>query len=260
MKIFTQVTKAAKEGESRKRNEGIVLVHGSWGASWMWNMYVPFLSQKGFDVYALDLRGHGQSEGEVAGTTMQNYVEDVRQVIEENNLEHPIVIGHSMGGLVALIYGAQFDTKSVVAIDPSPTKEVSGSEDKVYPEAYSPMDAGMPIDPMQVMQALPDMGQDMLMKMKDMLGMESGVARSERKAGISIEKDAFSVPVLFVGSENGESVPFGIGMEKTKIMADYYGKEVIEIKGATHPGILMGKHAGDAVMKIEGWISSVVNN
>ncbi len=253
MKIFTQITKA----ENKTHDEEIVLVHGSWGSSMMWSMYVPYLSKKGFDVYALDLRGHGGSEGELSGVTMQNYVEDVQQVVEENNLKNSIVIGHSMGGLVALMYGAQYETKSVVAIDPSPTKEISGSEEKTYPEVYSIMDAGMPTDPMQIMEALPDMEQDMLMKMKEMLGMESGVARSERKAGISIEKGSLPESTLFVGGENGESVPFGIGINTAKAMADYYNKEVIEIKGATHPGILMGKHAGDAVMQVESWISNI---
>ena len=256
MKIFTLIQKA----EKKTHKESIILVHGSWGASWMWSMYIPYLNQKGWDVYALDLRGHGKSEGEVAGATMQDYVEDVRQVIEGNSLKDPVVVGHSMGGLVALMYGSQFGAHAVVAIDPSPTKEISGSKEKKYPDVYSPMDAGMPTDVMQIIKALPDMEQEMLMKMKDMLGMESGVARSERKAGISIKKDSLAMPVLFVGSENGESVPFGIGINTTKKIADYYNKEVIEIKGATHPGILMGRYSGDAVMKIEEWISRAENS
>ncbi len=252
--IFTLIQNA----EDRKHDEPVVLVHGSWGASWMWNTYIQFLSQSGWDVYALDLRGHGKSEGEVAGATMQNYVEDVRSVVEENNLNRPVVIGHSMGGLVALMYTAQYGEQSasaVVAIDPSPTKEISGSEEKTYPDEYSPVDSGMPTNPMQVIKAFPDIEQRMLIKMKDILGMESGIARSERKAGISIKRDAFPMPVLFVGSENGESVPFGIGIRTVKTMADYYDKEVVEIKGATHPGILMGKYSKDAVMKIDEWIS-----
>ncbi len=252
MKIFTHITKA----ENKTHDEEIVLVHGSWGSSMMWGMYIPYLSKKGWDVYALDLRGHGKSEGELSGVTMQNYVEDVHQVVEENNLKNPIVIGHSMGGLVVLMYGALHETKAIVAIDPSPTKEISGSEEKTYPDIYSIMDAGMPTNPLQIMKALPDMEQDMVMKMKEILGMESGVARSERKAGISIENDALPKATLFVGGENGETVPFGIGIKTAKAMAEYYGKEVIEIKGATHPGILMGKYADEAVKQVENWISS----
>ena len=117
------------------------------------------------------------------------------------------------------------------------------------------MDSGMPTDPMAVMKALPDIPPEKLMEMKEMLGVESGTARSERKLGISVPKETLSIPLLFVGGELGESVPFGIGIRTTQSMADYYDKEVIEIKGATHPGILLGEHAMEAAQKIEGWIA-----
>lgn len=221
----------------------------------MWMGYARYLSKNGWNVYAPDLRGHGKSEGSVEEATMSDYVSDVHQAVTENGLMNPVVIGHSMGGLVALMYAAKHGAKAVVAIDPSPTQEVQGGgEKKDYPAQYSPMDAGMPSDPMQIMKALPDIPQEMLMKMKEMLGMESGAARSERKLGISISKDSLPMPVLFVGGELGESVPFGIGIRTAAAMADYYGKEVVEIKGATHPGILIGEHAMEAVSKIEGWI------
>ena len=126
MKLFTLVQKA----ENKTHEEPIVLVHGSWGASWMWNMHIPFLNEKGWDVYALDLRGHGQGEGELAGATMQDYVDDVRQIVEENNLENPIVIGHSMGGLVALMYGAQFGALSVISIDGLTSRKLEEGKQK----------------------------------------------------------------------------------------------------------------------------------
>jgi len=246
--VFTAKAKA------QKYTTPLILIHGSFGSSLMWMGYAQFLSTKGWDVYAPDLRGHGKSEGELAGAMMNDYVADIHRVITEHALENPIIIGHSMGGLIALMYATEHGAHAVVAIDPSPTKEIQGSEKKEYPLVYSPMDAGMPTDPMEVMKALPDIPQDMLMKMQEMLGMESGTARSERKLGISIPKDKLSMPVLFVGGELGESLPFGIGIKTAKAMADYYGKEALEIKGATHPGILIGEHAMEAVEKIEQWI------
>lgn len=252
MGVFTQVQKS----ENTLHNNPVVLVHGSWGSSAMWMGYAQFLSRKGWDVYALDLRGHGKSGGDVAGATMEDYAADVAQAASDHKLENPIIIGHSMGGLVVLMYAAEHGAKAVVAIDPSPTREVQGpGEKKEYPSVYSPMDAGMPTDPMEIMGAFPDIPQETLMKMKDMLGMESGVARSERKLGISVPKERLTMPVLFVGGEHGESVPFGIGIKTAQAMAEYYGNEVIEIKGATHPGILMGEHAMIAAEKIEAWIA-----
>jgi len=252
MEIVTQIQKA----KNKTYDSPIVLVHGSWGSSAMWMGYTQFLASKGWDVYALDLRGHGKSKGKVAGATMGDYADDIAQVVAENRLENPVVIGHSMGGLVALMYVAEHGAKAIVAIDPSPSKEVQGEgEKKDYPAEYSPMDAGMPTDPMEVMRALPDIPQEKLIKMKEMLGMESGVARSERKLGISVPKAKLTMPVLFVGGELAESLPFGIDILTAQAMGDYYKKEVIEIKGATHPGILIGEHAMDAVTQIENWLS-----
>ncbi len=253
MKIFTQVQKTM-QGVARG---SVVLVHGSWGSSAMWMGYVQFLASKGWDVYAPDVRGHGKSEGDVAGTTMDEYVQDVRQSIVEHGLDTPVVIGHSMGGLIALMYAATYGAQAIVAIDPSPSKEVQGAgEKKEYPAKYSPMDAGMPAEVVEIMKALPDIPQEKLMPMKDMLGMESGVARSERKLGISVPKEKLQMPTLFVGGELGESVPFGIGIKTAQAMAKYYGAPVIEIQGATHPGILIGDHAMEAVQKIEEWLAT----
>ncbi|MDZ7725964.1 MAG: alpha/beta hydrolase [Candidatus Campbellbacteria bacterium] len=257
MEIFTQVQKA----ENKLHKNPIVLVHGSWGSSAMWMGYTQSLSEKGWDVYALDLRGHGKSEGDVAGTTMKDYVSDIRQIVSEYDLEDPVVIGHSMGGLVTLMYARDYDASAVVAIDPSPTIEVQGeSEKKSYQDRYSPVDAGMPTDPKEVIEAFPDIPQEKLMKMKEMLGAESGDARSERKLGISVPKESLTMPVLFVGGELGESVPFGIGIKTAQAMADYYEKEAIEIKGATHPGILIGENAHSAVEQIENWLITNVTS
>ena len=170
MEQFVLIQKA----EEKKHTSPIILVHGSWGSSLMWMNYVQFLSKKGWDVYAPDLRGHGKSKGSVAGSTMGDYVADVIRAITENKLENPIVIGHSMGGLVGLMYAAFHGAQAVVAIDPSPTKEVrGGGEKKEYPAEYSPMDAGMPSDPMEIMRVFPDISQETLMQLKNMLGMES---------------------------------------------------------------------------------------
>ena len=247
-----------KNAEEKKHENPVILVHGSWGSSSMWMAYTELFSKMGWNIYAPDLRGHGKSEGSLAGVTMENYVDDIKQTVTENDIKDPIIVGHSMGSLVALMYAVQYGAKAVVAIDPSPSKEVQGEgEAKDYPAEYSPMDAGMPTDPMEVMKGLPDIPQEKLMMLKDMLGMESGVARSERKLGISIPKEKLSMPTLFVGGELGESVPFGIGIRTAKVMADYYGKEVIEIKGATHPGILVGEHAMESAQKIAEWMAKI---
>ncbi len=238
----------------KKFTNPVVLIHGSWSSSYMWSLYTDYLREAGWDVYAPDLKGHGADKGTIAGTTMNDYVASVRNAVVEKGLENPIIIGHSMGGLIALMYVAQYGAHNLVAIDPSPSKEVQGGERKEYPAEYSMIDAGLPSDPQETIKMLPDISKEVLMQFMQTLGMDSGVARSERKLGISVPREKLSMPTLFVGGELGESVSFGIGIRVARTMATYYGKEVIEIKRATHPGILIGEHAPEAVKKIEVWL------
>lgn len=228
--------------ESSKVGKDIVFIHMSWGGAWAFDFYTKFFAEAGYNCHALDLRGHGNSGGDVSGATMQNYVDDVRSVVESLNLRSPIIVGHSMGGLIALMYSSQYGSSATVSLDGSPSLEAQKtSEEKIYPTSFTPKDSGMPTNPMKAMMVLPDIYPWRLMKMKGLLRVESGVARSERKRGVSVPKEKLTQPLLFVGAENGTSLPFGIGIESIRAQAEYYGAPVVEIKGATHPGILIGK-------------------
>ncbi len=235
----------------------IVLIHMSWGGAWIFTLYQKFFASHGITTHAVDLRGHGRSGGSVEGATMQAYVHDVAVAVEGLGITNPIVIGHSMGGLVALMYASQFPTTATVVLDGSPSIEVQQtSTEKTYPASYKPTDAGMPKNPLKVMEALKDISLWRMIAMKMRLGVESGVARSDRKHGISVPKSSIQSPLLFIGAENGTSLPFGIGIEKTKKQAEYYDAKLIEIKGASHPGLLIGDHWKEVCQHILNWLQT----
>jgi len=233
----------------------ILCIHMSWGGAWTFKFYLKLFSNHGYNCHAVDLRGHGNSGGRVEGATMQDYVEDVRSCVVGINLKNPIVIGHSMGGLIALMYSSQFGSSATISLDGSPPIEVQLiSAKKQYPRSYTAYNAGMPRNPIKVMYALSDIPIIRLIKMKFSLGKESGIARSNRKLGISIPKELLKQPLLFIGAENGTSLPFGIGIEKASKQARYYNAPIIEIKGASHPGLLIGKHWKQTSIAILEWL------
>src|SRR5579864_163336 len=84
----------------------LLFVHGAWHSSWCWTEYfLPYFAQHGYISYAFDLRGHGKSDGvkQLRWTGISSYVADVEQIIRQ--LERPpVLIGHSMGGLVVQKY------------------------------------------------------------------------------------------------------------------------------------------------------------
>ena len=59
-------------------------------------------------VVYLDLRGHGRSEwGDPAEWSFEVCADDIRAFCDVLGIAKPIVFGHSMGGFVALVYGAR---------------------------------------------------------------------------------------------------------------------------------------------------------
>ena len=85
----------------------VLLIHGISEHSGRYEHVGHFLADRGFDVVAIDLRGFGQSGGRRAYVhSFDEYLDDVEdQLAEIRALGVPVVmLGHSMGGLIALSY------------------------------------------------------------------------------------------------------------------------------------------------------------
>lgn len=81
----------------------LVFVHGASHAAWCFQNYGKYFSQQGFHVYALSLRGHGQSEGlsELQRFGLKDYVEDLESILKTLK-GAPILVGHSLGAAVVM--------------------------------------------------------------------------------------------------------------------------------------------------------------
>ena len=92
--------------ESPTHETPILFVHGAWHGAWCWTEhFLPYFARAGYRVLALSLRGHGNSEGRnrLRLARIPDYVDDVRQVASQLSTP-PVLVGHSMGGLVVQKY------------------------------------------------------------------------------------------------------------------------------------------------------------
>jgi pimeloyl-ACP methyl ester carboxylesterase len=113
---------------------GLVLVHGGGAHSRWWDHIGPLLAD-GRRVAALDLSGHGDS-GRRPEYTLDQWAREAVAVAEAAGISAPpVVIGHSMGGFVALraagLYGSQL--AGIVVID-SPVHDIT-PEDRAARDA-----------------------------------------------------------------------------------------------------------------------------
>ena len=100
----------------------LLFVHGMWHAAWCWSEhFLPTFAQHGYESYAVSLRGHGASEGRerLRWTPLAGFVSDVAQVVD--GLESPpVLIGHSMGGMVVQKYLESHPAPAAVMLGSAP--------------------------------------------------------------------------------------------------------------------------------------------
>lgn len=110
-RLWFDVDGAALEpaGDGLWHRPTVVLVHGGPG-TYDHSYFKPGfarLAEQAQVVY-LDLRGHGRSEwGDASAWSFEACADDVRAFCDVLGIESPIVLGHSMGGPVVLLYGAR---------------------------------------------------------------------------------------------------------------------------------------------------------
>lgn len=103
--------------ERHGEGDPVVLVHGITESRRAWDPLIPELASR-YDVVALDLRGHGESTS--AGPfDMMTMTTDVGELVAHLGLDRPLMVGHSLGGVVVSAYATQFECRGVINVDQS---------------------------------------------------------------------------------------------------------------------------------------------
>ena len=108
----------------------VVLLHGGNQSSHSWDLVSLHLADR-YHVYALDQRGHGDTEwSRELDYSMDAMVSDVRAFVAAAGIERPIVFGHSMGGRVALstALAAPDLARAMVIVDVGPELSAEGTK------------------------------------------------------------------------------------------------------------------------------------
>lgn len=86
----------------------LVLLHGWCCDHRYMSPQLEHFAARGNRVVALDLRGHGRSDKPSQSYTMEVFGDDVAWICQELMLEKPVLVGHSMGGIVAFDVAARY--------------------------------------------------------------------------------------------------------------------------------------------------------
>lgn len=88
----------------------IILIHGTWGRGDLWADFVPALESLGLDVHTPTLRYHDldfdEGAEKVGHLSLTDYVDDLSELLLSFS-QPPIILGHSLGGLLAQLLAAR---------------------------------------------------------------------------------------------------------------------------------------------------------
>lgn len=96
--------------EDRGTGEVLVLLHGFCGSSAYWDRILPLLSSS-YRLIIPDLRGHGASSSPNGAYTIEQMADDVVGLMEYLNVPQYTLLGHSMGGYIALSIAQRYSSR-----------------------------------------------------------------------------------------------------------------------------------------------------
>ena len=219
----------------------VVLVHGAANSAVVWRFWREHLEAAGYPTRAPDLRGHGANPFDgLDHTPMADYVDDVRGATAALPAP-PVVAGWSMGGLVALMYAVRFPVAGVIALGPSlpgPLLETP-SREPLVPGVYGPEAYGITHRGTRDQPTMFDLDTEETSLALASLGLESAMARQDRKRGIALDPRSIGGRALVIAGERDETIPPAAGRR----LARFLGGEYLEFEGASHWGLVLNRGA-----------------
>lgn len=101
----------------------LVLLHGIGSRGVGWWPVIDGLTPS-FKVYALDMRGHGDSAKPESGYDLTDYAADLEGMLNALDLARPLVMGHSLGALVTLTWAARHPERAAALVLEDPPLRV----------------------------------------------------------------------------------------------------------------------------------------
>lgn len=242
MKLFYRVYEAQCGADKAKQD--IIILHGLFGISDNWVGFARQFS-KHSRVIIPDLRNHGQSPHSDS-FELHDLVQDLYNVIEETKSKSPILLGHSLGGRIAMRFALLYPEhiSKLIVVD------ISLRSVRLKPEHTAIIDVmkNFPLEQMQSLQQIKDylvehIKHDKLIKIviKNIRKIDSGfewkvyfkplIELFKKESEPIATNEVFDKEALFIRGGNSDYI---LDSDIPKIKEHFPNSEIKTIAGASH--------------------------
>lgn len=126
---LTLTSAQPRPGDGKK--PPMLFIPGYFASAWVFESYLPFFAERGYAGFALNLRGREGSTlptGVMLGrVSINDFIDDARQAARwlADRFGKPVIVGHSMGGLIAQKLGEEGLARALVLLSPAPPRGIS---------------------------------------------------------------------------------------------------------------------------------------
>ncbi len=234
--------------ERRSRRRPLYLLHGELGGSWVWERYLQYFAQRGWEGHALNLRSHFWSEtADFETLDLDSYIDDA--VAGVDALGRPaVVVGHGLGGLLALKVAERREVAGLVLLSPGlpgPIRPESPSHVvRLVPARFRRELIGWAGAADQIQRQNPDLSMADVLRVQHLMGAESGAARRQMLEGVPLDLAALDgLPIQVVGAGVDRLFP---GSESERL-AQWLGAEYHAFGAHSHYGLVLGEESHEQV-------------
>jgi pimeloyl-ACP methyl ester carboxylesterase len=237
--------------ERRSRRKPLLFVHGELAGSWLWERYLAYFAGRGWEGHALNLQNHYWSRtADPTELSFETYTEDVVAALERLG-PSTVVVGHAMGGLLALKAAERMPIGGIVLLSSELPRDLRlparAHELREVPDLYGKSLIGWATLPEKLLRDHRDLTMDDVMRIQHLLGQkshESGAARRQMLQGISVNRRPLEgLPKLVVGAGLDQVVP----EEASERLAEWLGAEYEPFGAHSHFGLVIGEQSHQQV-------------
>jgi len=195
----------------------VLCLPGLFAGSWVFQRLLRLIAERGYPASAISYRGHPPlpPRQDIGRQSVADFAQDAANAVR--TLDRPVLIAHSLGGLVALLLAQQDLIRAAVLVSPAPPRGIS----VLSPAILARMVKHLPALMLSRSFQPTDADADALVlnrvpvhergAIRRRFIPDSGRASREIALGIyDIPRSALRIPLLVVGSDDDRFIPPGV--------------------------------------------------